>query len=67
MLVKTADILAVSLDEWVGRQAKISEPSIRNAELQQRVHEVDQRPGREQQAVIRLHGCRWYETMDGRR
>jgi hypothetical protein len=52
MLVKAADILAVSLDELVGRQAKISEPTIRNAELHQLVQEVDQLPDREQQAVI---------------
>jgi len=52
MLVKAADILAVSLDELVGRQATISEPTIRNAELHQLVQEVDQLPDREQQAVI---------------
>jgi len=52
MLVKAADIVAVSLDELVGRQAHISEPAIKNAELHQLVQEVDQLPDREQQAVI---------------
>lgn len=52
MLVKAADILSVSLDELVGRQAHISEPAIKNAELHQLVQEVDQLPDREQQAVI---------------
>jgi len=40
------------LDELVGRQAQISEPAIKNAELHQLVQEVDQLPDREQQAVI---------------
>lgn len=52
MLVKAADILQVSLDELVGRQAAISEPAIKNAELHQLVQEVDQLTDREQQAVI---------------
>lgn len=52
MLVKAADILQVSLDELAGRQATLSEPAIKNAELHQLVQEVDQLPVREQQAVI---------------
>ncbi len=52
MLIKTADILQMSLDELGGRQAISSVPAIRNAELQQLVHEVDELPDREQQALI---------------
>ena len=52
MLIKAADVLQVTLDELVGRTAISTTPSIRNAELQQLVHEVDELPDREQQALI---------------
>jgi transcriptional regulator with XRE-family HTH domain len=52
MLIKAADVLQVSLDELVGRTESNGAPAIRNAELQQLVHEVDELPDREQQALI---------------
>lgn len=52
MLIKAADVLQVSLDELAGRDAISSTPAIRNAELQQLVHDVDELPDREQQALI---------------
>ncbi len=52
MLIKTADVLHVSLDALAGREAINSAPAIRNAELQQLVQEVDELPDREQQALI---------------
>ncbi len=52
MLIKAADVLQVTLDELVGRTEIRTTPSIRNAELQQLVHDVDELPDREQQALI---------------
>lgn len=51
-LLKLADVLGVSLDELVGRQDAPDEARIKNAELHQLVHEVDQLPDNEQQALI---------------
>jgi len=52
MLIKAADVFQVTLDELVGRSEISTTPSIRNAELQQLVHDVDELPDREQQALI---------------
>jgi transcriptional regulator with XRE-family HTH domain len=51
-LLKLADVLGVSLDELAGRQDVQDSARIRNVELHQLVHEVDQLPDEEQQALI---------------
>lgn len=51
-MIKIADILQISLDELAGRTEDISEPKIRNSELMNLYHQVDQLPDNEQQALI---------------
>ena len=52
MLVKIADALQVSVDELLGRREPTAEPKIRNPDLHQLVHEVDELPDEEQRALI---------------